>query len=66
MNDYCCTVCGLTSNCNIERNYKLQKCTAKLILNKPSEYPSISMFKELNWMTIFTIITHFQAKILFA
>ena len=63
-----CIVWVYTSYCSIERIYNLhvQERTTRLIFNKPnSEYPSISMFKELNWMTVFTSIKYFQAFLMF-
>lgn len=48
--DYCCTVWGGTSKVqNII--FKTQKRVARLILNKPVQTSSKSMFSELQWLT---------------
>ena len=48
--DYCCTVWGGISKVqNII--FKTQKRVARLILNKPVQTSSKSMFSELQWLT---------------
>ena len=48
--DYCITIWGNCSRQNIHRMTKLQKKTARIILNKSSDTPSKTLFEELKWL----------------
>ena len=44
--DNCCTVWGETTNLNLEKQCKLQKRTARIILNAKYDIPSLQLFKK--------------------
>jgi hypothetical protein len=50
--DYCCVVWGNCSNEGLNRILKLQKRTARLILDQDPIAPSEPLFKQLGWMSI--------------
>ena len=50
--DYCCVVWGNFSNEGLNRIRKLQKRTARLILDQEPIAPYEPLFKQLGWMTI--------------
>ena len=50
--DYCCVVWGNCSNEELNRILKLQKRTARLILDQGPIAPSEPLFKQLGWMSI--------------
>jgi hypothetical protein len=50
--DYCCVVWGACSNEELNRILKLQKRTARLILDQDPIAPSEPLFKQLGWMSI--------------
>ena len=50
--DYCCVVWGNCSNEGLNRILKLQKRTARLILDQDPIAPSELLFKQPGWMTI--------------
>jgi hypothetical protein len=50
--DYCCVVWGNCSNEGLNRILKLQKRTARLILDQDPIAPSEPLFKQLGWITI--------------
>jgi hypothetical protein len=50
--DYFCVVWGNCSNEGLNRILKLQKRTARLILDQDPIAPSEPLFKQLGWMTI--------------
>jgi hypothetical protein len=50
--DYCCVVWGNCSNEGLNCILKLQKRTARLILNQDPIAPSEPLFKQLGWMSI--------------
>ena len=50
--DYCCVVWGNCSNEGLVRILKLQKRTARLILDQDPIAPSEPLFKQLGWMSI--------------
>ena len=50
--DYCCVVWGNCSNEGLNRILKLQKRTARLILDQDPIVPSELLFKQPGWMTI--------------
>ena len=50
--DYCCVVWGACSNEELNRILKLQKRTARLILDQDPIAPSEHLFKQLGWMSI--------------
>ena len=50
--DYCCVVWGNCSNEGLNRILKLQKRTARLILDQDPIAPSELLFKQLGWMSI--------------
>jgi hypothetical protein len=58
--DYCCVVWGACSNEGLNRILKLQKRTARLILDQDSIAPSESLFKQLGWMSIEQRIKHYK------
>jgi hypothetical protein len=58
--DYCCVVWGACSNEGLNRILKLQKRTARLILDQDPIAPSESLFKQLGWMSIEQRIKHHQ------
>ena len=37
----------------MERIHKLQKCAARVILDAPPDAPSLPLFSELGWLTVF-------------
>jgi hypothetical protein len=50
--DYCCVVWGNCSNEGLNRILKLQKRTARLILDQDPIAPSEPLFKQLEWTSI--------------
>ena len=48
--DYCCVVWGNTSQQNLDRIHRLQKKTARLILNQDYKAPSLPLFLQLGWL----------------
>ena len=50
--DYCCVVWGNCSNEGLNCILKLQKRTARLILDQDPIAPSEPLFKQLGWMSI--------------
>ena len=38
---------------HMERIHKLQKCAARIILDAPPDVPSLPLFSELGWLTVF-------------
>ena len=55
--DYGCIIWGRTTTTNINWLIKLQKRTARIILNADFMTPSENMFKELNWLTFSNRVT---------
>ena len=53
---YCSTLWGNANNELITCLLKLQKRAARLILEQPTEVPSIVRFRKLNWIPIFNLI----------
>ena len=53
---YCCTLWGNANKELITNLLKLQKRAARLILEQPTEVPSILLFRSLNWIPIFNLI----------
>jgi hypothetical protein len=58
--DYCCVVWGNCSNEGLDRILKLQKRTARLILDQDPIAPSEPLFKQLGWMTIEQRIKYYK------
>ena len=58
--DYCCVVWGACSNEELNRILKLQKRTARLILDQDPIAPSEHLFKQLGWMSIEQRIKYHQ------
>ncbi|MCG8113294.1 MAG: reverse transcriptase family protein, partial [Candidatus Thiodiazotropha taylori] len=50
--DYGSITWGSTCGTNVERLLKLQKRAARIILNAGFDTPSVSMFKELGWLSV--------------
>ncbi|MCG8047955.1 MAG: reverse transcriptase family protein, partial [Candidatus Thiodiazotropha endolucinida] len=50
--DYGSITWGSTCGTNVERLLKLQKRAARIILNAGFDTPSVSMFKELGWVSV--------------
>jgi hypothetical protein len=50
--DYCCVAWEACSNEGLSRILKIQKRTARLILDQNPIAPSEPLFKQLEWMTI--------------
>ena len=51
--NYCLTIWGNTAKTNLERIHKLQKCAARVILDASPNCPSLPLFHELRWLTVF-------------
>jgi hypothetical protein len=58
--DYCCVVWGNCSNEGLNHILKLQKRTARLILDQDPIAPSEPLFKQLGWMSIEQRIKYHQ------
>ena len=58
--DYCCLVWGNCSNEGLNGILKLQKRTARLILDQNPIAPSEPLFKQLGWMSIEQRIKYHQ------
>ena len=50
--EYCITIWGNAPKVQIARVSKLQKSAARIILDKPSDFPSKPLFQILDWMNI--------------
>ena len=50
--DYCLNIWGKTNNVKINRVLKIQKRSARIILNATLDTRSISLFSHLKWMTV--------------
>ena len=51
--DYCLTIWGNAARTHMERIHKLQKCAARVIVDAPPDAPSLPLFSELGWLTVF-------------
>ena len=51
--NYCLTIWGNAAKTHMERIHKLQKCAARIILDAPPDVPSLPLFSELGWLTVF-------------
>ena len=50
--DYGSTIWGTAAKTQIERILRLQKRAARIILDKPPDFPSRQLFEDLKWLTI--------------
>jgi hypothetical protein len=60
--DYCSTVWGST---NIERLYKLQKRTARMIFDLPTQTPTKPLLEKLKWMSIMDRVSYRKAVMVY-
>ena len=49
---YCCTIWSNCSQTNLDEQFKLQKCCARLILDSPRDAWSFDNFQKLKWLPI--------------
>ena len=63
--DYCSTVWGHTTDKNLDKIYKLQKQSARLILDKDYSTPTVELLKELNWITFAETIKSREATLVY-
>ena len=61
--DYCCTVWGNISSNLTDCMIKLQKRTARIIVDKEIDTPSADMFAELNWMKFPDRVTYQKSRL---
>lgn len=62
---YCSSIWGQTSKENLNTINKLQKQTARLILDKDYFTPSDQMFRELGWLTFADCVQYQQALLVY-
>ena len=63
--DYCLTVWGSTSKYQLDRLLKLQKRAARIILDMPPDAPSMPLFQQLGWLTIYERLEYNKAIVLY-
>ena len=63
--EYCCSICGSTSQENINVVVKLQKRAARLILDADFSIRSKLLFSELKWVPFPEIVKFHQLSLVF-
>ena len=63
--EYCCSICGSTSQENINVVVKLQKRAARLILDADFSIRSKLLFSELKWVPLPEIVKFHQLSLVF-
>ena len=63
--DYCLTVWGSAPKYQLDRLLKLQKRAARIILDMPPDAPSMPLFQQLGWLTIYERLEYNKAIVLY-
>ena len=63
--DYCCTIWGKDNKSYINKINNLQKRAAKIILNKPTRFPTAGLYKQLNWLSFSDRCKYYSAVLVY-